>query len=426
MGSLKTTFSIILVLGVILGQILWGGARKPVDYIQFWAIGQAVTTLNISNVYAPPERIRLGRWFFERSRRADASWAEKRAADYRKNRFDPAGTPFLYSTFKLISTGDFRTDYLIYHTLSLLLFAFFFFFIGIKLGFTIPALAVLFVLARFFWPLRIEESSANVNQIQLGILSLYLWLAQKSESPVRNAVGGLVLGGMFLFKPTVVVSLGLLGVAWVMGRELRRIVWTGVGFATAAVVGLYTPDLVLDGACQWSDWAPTFQSILNQRDFKSFSFLGLLLNSPPPDFASKAMGLFLVAIPCWILLQVRDKFAALDDRWRRDFLLVWMGFGLHILASPMVHGHYFTLLLPLALYAWARSRYLSTGIALLFMVIHPFLKSHGWVKPYDFNLFSYCGSIILLIGALRDLAAHSKKLPLRQVSPVELPAIPTY
>ena len=67
-----------------------------VDFVQFWAVGQAARVDGTADVYSPRGRERLAAWTGARA--AESRSPSLRAAAAYRQRFETFSTPFLYQS----------------------------------------------------------------------------------------------------------------------------------------------------------------------------------------------------------------------------------------------------------------------------------------------------------------------------------------
>lgn len=393
-------------------------SRAPIDYYQFWAIGQAVHSMDLNNIYSKRDRSQIGRNLYQQFREQGASEMEERTTKYRSTRFTPAATPFFYSVFYLVSTGNFGLDYEIYRIGSLALFFASFLFLGVAVGIPafVTALFLLFVCTVFF-PFKNEISSANVNLVQVALLSFLMFMRSRKRTGTLNFLTGLAIGFTVMFKPNLIYAPSLMILFWMVKKQFEVLKWAAVGALCAASIALTLPSFVLGDMVRWRDWASGFQPMVFRGYFVNKSFLGLLLHSKNLAF-HKVFSIILLSFPIAIIWGNRNREESRDAFWFKEYLLVWSGVAIYLLSGPLVHGHYFLLALPLALSAlrpqhlgekFSRQRQWAGLLGVALMAIHPLLWEKHMSKNWDLNLCSYVGVAVLLVSALWDLKSTNAR-----------------
>ena len=93
-------------------------SKPAIDFYQFWVVGQEVATGQSGDVYSDLERRRIGRRYLNQARGADDP-TRRKTAEHRAV-LDTFSTPFLYTVFGALSSGDYARDLSRYRALSLL------------------------------------------------------------------------------------------------------------------------------------------------------------------------------------------------------------------------------------------------------------------------------------------------------------------
>ena len=400
--SQKTVFFPLLALIAGLGIFRWRSERAR-DFYQFWVVGQAIRSMELTNIYSAQDRQRIGQHFLDLAMAQGASAAHLKAAAYRRI-INPAGTPFLYSVFYLTSRGDYDFDYTVFRILSYVVYLLSIIVLCEVLG--VPRLLALFLavlLTEYFAPFRLDVMEGNVNQIQVGTIAFLLWLRSRKTGAWVELVSGLVCGLLIMFKPNLApVAIFLLGGTFLLKSIKPALLQAGaMGLGTAIGFGL--PLVLFGKVCNWEQWRAAFpQLVLLPRYFyRSFLSLFFHVQSLPPFFM---LGALLMIIP-FLLGALRggsrgnteqggqDKKEAMDSHLNPDHL--WMGLGVCValLASTLVHYHYFLLIVP--------------GLLILFRTSGPIcgfssLKELRWM-PLGLIVFLLMASRVSLTGEGNDL-----------------------
>ncbi len=158
----------------------YGQARPGIDFYQFWAVGQEIIQKDAAaDIYSREARIKIGNEFLKKAYANTDSSRFRWAAENRKV-FEIYSTPFLYSLFAIFFSGDYEADYRSYQLFCLMcsLFAI----VALCRLFKYSVIRTMFFLVLFaawFEPFFSDVRVANVNQIQLGLLALFLWFQAK-------------------------------------------------------------------------------------------------------------------------------------------------------------------------------------------------------------------------------------------------------
>jgi hypothetical protein len=396
--------SLVLALGLALSIVFLHHAHAQYrtgvsgDYYQFWVVAQAISTAGVTNPYTSEARKEIAEEFWQRSRGSDQSEYAK-AARYRRDRLEPAGTPFLYTAFRAISTGHYETDYEIYRWLSLLAYVFGVVAITRVLGLSLP-LAALLILAttEWFWPFRIEIAHANVNQLQVGgIGAIVLARARLPERP-GAVLAGLLLGLGLCFKPNLLYSAVLLFGFWLVRGQARTLLFAGAGLAAGVAVAAISAALFFGGPACWSDWWRGSAEILQSPDYLRRS-LPRLLGFSPPLWSMWAAGAALCAPLLWRASRARESH---ESEPAQELLMLAAGAVVLVLSAPVVHVHYFVLCVPMLVVALAapKPRWSLGGLGPRHGVAIAALLLMGGIFGAHFTLWPFLAAAMLYGVAL--------------------------
>jgi len=390
--------------------------RVADDFYQFWVIGQAIGSMNVTNVYNGSERSDIRSEFYRRAREGDSAH-ELRSIKVRRN-LRPAGTPFLYATVKLFSTGRYDADYRIFRFLSSAFFLAGLLFLCRLRGITVVETAALLIVLTFLsLPYRIEVRSANTNQLQVGALALVLFLRKRPVSDLRETVSVFALAVLVLFKPNLYLAAAALGFYWLFHGNARSWAFQALGVALALALAYLLPRIMFGGACTWPNWVDGFRQIASRPYYLNTSFPAFLFPSDKWT-ASRVLTLISLAIPMAVVLSPRLRWPEKDLRDRREeALALGMGICGYLLSAALVHGHYFVLLAPLfvmllpttqdpmtsgsARGPWVRRVIIVLALAL---VANPFLLRYGLTPKRTHSLGTYAGCLLLYLLSIKDLA----------------------
>ncbi len=390
--------------------------RVADDFYQFWVLGQAITSMSVTNVYNGGERSDIRAEFYRRAEEGRSAH-ELRCIKARRN-LRPAGTPMLYATIKFFSTGNYDTDYRNFRFLSAAAFLAGLLFLCRLRGLSVVETAALLVALTFFsLPYRIETRSANVNQLQIGALALLLALRKRPMSDAREALSGLLLALLILFKPNLYLAAVALGFHWLFHGTPRAWAFQSMGVAGALAMAFLLPLALFGSACTWPHWVDGYRQIASRPYYVNTSFPAFLFPSDKWT-GSRVITLIAFAIPMFVVLSPRLRWPENDRRDRREeALALGMGICGYLLSAALVHGHYFVLLAPLFVMLlptandrmshgkahgpWVRRALMVLALAL---VANPFLLRYGLTPRRTHSLGTYAGCFLLYILSIKDLA----------------------
>ncbi|NJL59845.1 MAG: DUF2029 domain-containing protein [Desulfobacteraceae bacterium] len=206
-----------------------------IDYFTAWSVPKALSVTNVANIYTSEDQKALGDVIRQHAESPLSSphqvSASKTVTELYDGRIDATGTPFIYAVIGLSATGDYakdRRNYIIFclicFMLSLLILCRL-----LKFSFVSGALLITFFVSAYA-PVIADVKIGNVNQIQLFMLTLFIWLTAKSEHSLAAPV---ILGIGAMFKPTT-AAVCLLSLLSPMIRKeykilIRRIVGISIG-----------------------------------------------------------------------------------------------------------------------------------------------------------------------------------------------------
>ena len=415
--------ALFFLLGGLFYAVTQWKTRNARDFYQFWVVGQAISSMDLSNIYREEERASIRKEFYKRALESRQSRHELRTIFHRRV-LDLAGTPFLYSAFYLFSQGNFDKDYILYKNLSLVLFV-----VGVfslcwilkysPLYASVTSLTFLFL----FYPLRLDIRMANINQIQFSLLSISLLLIYISEKPLFRMLSGLILGLAVLLKPILLLIPVLLIIHWLISRRFETLFYSGLGFFAAVGLGILLPHLTLGEECTWSNWQEGFQSIVFNSRYSQKNLFGTLSNSASMK-KHFIMGGVLSFIPIGIFIRnksglvsrfvdLRAETLRKEKYFLEDYQTFGFGILIYLLSGPLVHGHYFLLTAPIIIFLLRPNSggapsllYLQKSVGILsflFISSHTFLGGFNIISNSAFFIFGYLGVFILFIACVVHL-----------------------
>jgi hypothetical protein len=348
---------VLLALALALSGLAraWDLGRRSagLDFYQFWVVAQVAGRDDVANVYGDEERARVGEEFFQRSR-TDEDSERRRVVAQPWRVLVPLGTPLLYTAFRPFSGGSYEGGYLAFRLVSLIACAAGLIAIARRVGHG-GAAALLFLafVAHSFQPLKSDIRVGNVNEVQVGVMAAYLWLASRAEGSRVQVVAGAVLALLVGFKPNLLPAVPLLAAGWFLRGRRRKLALQAMGLAAGAVLGGLLPLLTFGTLQAWPDW---------------LTYLAALPPSTIPlGYGNMGLGRLLfeaAGVDVAALLAAGTMAAVLASLWRsrprsadqppvpaavEDTALLGAGSLVSLLSSPMVWLHYLLLALPAVL-----------------------------------------------------------------------------
>ena len=341
---------ILLFSGWFLYGCFSWSSDNPIDYYQFWLVGQAVKQMDVSNVYSLSDADRIRDEFVNKAGHS-RSVRMMRGARFRPD-LQLTATPTLYFVFSLLSTGDYDRDYTVFRIVSLIFFTFFFFLLRWQFRYSWPAvIAFYFLLTSFFGPFLNEASVGNVNQILLGLISLFYFLLQGTRSGARMVLAGFLLGFLLMFKPVVVMAIFLFFAALLLRNQLKVDRSILGGFILGIVVSFVAPLIYFHGKCTWPHWWLEARQLaavwpLNANFVRSFFNTNskyCLYGWSLAIFSFICVVSFRRALVIYSKKSVGEK----DLSYHNEKFFFSLGLVSFVIISPIILVHYLVLAFPL-------------------------------------------------------------------------------
>lgn len=404
-------------------------SSQPRDFYQFWLGGQAIHRMDIPSVYPQDSRTRITE-YFRKLAYSSSSVRWKNSVNYWP-RVELAGTPFLYAAFATFSSGDFDKDYQRFRIVSYLFYLGGIFILAGLAGFSpLARIPFLIFFTWFYLPFRSDYGPMNVNELQLGWLSLVLW-ALSRDWTWRYWLGGIIFGAFFFFKPTFFQIPIFLALVWNFRSAKSRFLQFVAGFVFAGGIAYFYPRFLLGPACAWSDWMPNFPSMAFSFEYLRHSFLYLSFGirqllafkilTVALTFLTGAWLFSLRSGPVVSANPITKRYFPEKTLFFFEFLAVVLGILVFMLSSPLVHRHYFILLIPVALFClrpdstWLRRersrvwvRRLLAGASILIVGFHDHLYEWGFVEDRYYSVWNFYATGILFLVILWDVMRISR------------------
>ena len=387
LGSARVGRETALAIPVCLAVALAAGAdlytrARTANGAAFWharAVAIAVAG-GVSNPYsrtgrervyalvaAPQTRSADAR---ERAAAVQSADLDTRVLSYRG--LDVLQTPLLLSFFRLFAAGAYERDYRAFLALSLLSLFLASYALARMVGH--PRSIALLVAAVVGLALEGEASElrvANVNDVELGLVALFLWL-QWRAGRWSDVAGGAVLAVAVAFKPNAAPVAAALALAWAGGREWRKIGRVAAGAAVGALVSVAVSALLV-GPRAWVDWVEVIPEMMRSAHPTSYGNMSLSmvvgeLSGLDVSPLLLATGLFTLAV---VSLRPLYRPGPSGSPFRRTFCAAGAGLLLPLVAARLVWLHYTVLALPALLaatrWAWGRVPAWAAAVAVFLL-----------------------------------------------------------
>jgi hypothetical protein len=279
-------------------------------------------------------------------------------------------TPFLLAVLRPFTAITYNHAHRAYLVASLLCFFGATYLLSRLLGFSIPvSLAISGGAALAFKAEHMELAVANVNNFQLCLIALFLWL-QNAAQRWSDVVSGAVLALGVALKPNLATVLPAVGIVWIGGWLWGKITRVAVGVLAGACVAFVTAALLVPSA-KWSNWLQVLPELTSSGQRANLGNMASIITSWSGIEASRpllAVGALLVTAVALRRLWMRAVRDEGQHSFARTFLAVNAGVLLMLLTARLVWAHYVVIALPAILWVARNSidrRGISGGIGAL-------------------------------------------------------------
>ena len=362
----KMLLDTAVVLAVLMiftnALVIWRFGRKVpgIDFYQFWVAGRAAKDFDVDNIYTDYFQNKIGAELSQRFSRMPDSPRLREAAQNRKT-LRLLATPFLYTLFTALSTGNYEIDIGRFQVVSMVsaLVAVAGLCLMQRYSSAATAVALLLCLG-WYQPFVADTSVANVNRLQFALLAAALWFLRKPGWHVGEFVAGMVIGLAVMFKPNLIFVPAMLIVSWLVNRRYGPVLFGALGMLSAIVVAFVWSSAFFGSPRCWYNWliivkAP-FDSFYAVRE-GNFAFALILAYTLSWNVIAYLWAL-LTAVAVgfvWISRRRPDRISqqttqqqpGLDRGFLEDLIMVATGCLIYLLSAPLVWVHYFVLALPI-------------------------------------------------------------------------------
>jgi hypothetical protein len=226
----------------------------------------------------------------------------------------------------------------------------------LRFPFVISMLLLAF-LTSYFQPYHSDLNVANVNQIQLALLVLFLRLQSRYDWKIHNFLGGIVLGGLIMFKPNLIFVPVMLSASWLINRQFKKMISEFAGIAVSIMAAVIFSSIMFGSMQCWFDWLKAGVSIplgITTVIMGNFSFVRLILDWFGIDIA-KFLTIALIGITFLFIWIGRQRGSGegrrdLNSGFLEDVPLVGVGCLIYLLSASLVWLHYYILVIPSAFF----------------------------------------------------------------------------
>jgi len=420
-NSIRIFAYVGLLVYLCYGLKYWR-SQVAVDYYQYWVVGEAISSMQITDIYDLNTEKVVREEFFKHAQKRNLVHELRCLYFWRNLKLNQ--TPFLYGLVHLISTGNFENDYEHFRLLSLAMYFGSIIILCHLLGNSIPLTLVLSVFfTSFFWPFKYDLQFANVNGIQVGFLTLFIWIRSKKDNFFWNLTGGFLLGLSIALKPNVICSPALLLAFWLISRQFKLSLHESMGILCGMAIAVILPLAQFGGSCGWSQWLKAFPSNEFLDSYAGKNFLSFFFNALNSKFLG-IIEIILCIIPAIFLWKRRKRYLRINGSTFKDNicltterLLIGLGILIYLISGPLILGHYFLLLtIPILILSGPIKEKLTTRplfLSIIFMAVliidsHRVILNQDFTNSLNWYIFIFTGLITLYVAALLELFALSR------------------
>ncbi|WP_215609394.1 hypothetical protein [Leptothoe spongobia] len=357
-----------------------------------------------------------------------------KAANAYRQVLDLTGTPLLYTLFATLPKHYGRA-LASYQCLQILMFVTAIVLIGILKGQPHGFWPLALVLSATFVPFTVDLGVANLNAIQLFLVTISTLLVDRATGgiPRERTKSGVIVLCLFIFivllKPSLLLPILFLGLAFGLKYGIPKLtVLVPVGMAFIALIVAST-SIFLGSSRVWLDWYETLSSSKDRLTYPieagNFSTTWLLSSVSQIDISAAVLGIFsLLAISLGgavILPALRKKIAihqsihVMAEIIKNTGLVVSLALTATLALSPLVWSHYYTLLLFPILWLFDFGRWSAKNIVGLLSLIFSggiLLKIIAvvWLPSPELRSLNFCiGCLLVWVGLLLAVVEMANK-----------------
>lgn len=352
----------IALLCIALSNLWWSGQSSiGIDYYQYWVAGQAVGKEDVKSIYSESDRKMLRDKFLSQAELLSADGPKRQLlAAKGHDELELFSTPLMYSLFAAITVGDYEKDYRNFRILCL--FIILISLITLCRLFELSPAETMIMICLLTWlsePYMSDVRVGNVNQILVGLLTLFLWLKRQSQWSWSDVLGGFVLGFAVMFKPIISIAAILLITVWLMDKQYKTILMQSFGIGLSAFTTLLISRHYFRSFECWTEWLEILKTMDSRKipvsmGNESLSRLILEWNGSDVSMILLICVLIVTIVLAWL---GRSRSSGKTDVcFHRDSLAVGMGCVIMLLVSKLAWLHYYMLATPLLLYLFRHEK----------------------------------------------------------------------
>lgn len=353
---------IVLILLLNSFAMYWQhyNTRPSVDYFGFWTTAQAIKTSDIKNIYSDVGRQEVAQTLINVARHQKNPQRFQRAAEHNYklygNKIDVTGSPLLFSITSLISTGNYNTDEFVFMLSSFICFILAIFCLCRKLGLCYLTTALLLMFfCSYYMPTIAELHVANINQLQLLSIALYIMLSQSSKM-INKLFAYILLGLAIILKPNLIFIALFACIYYTINRKWKNLGLLSGGIIIAAISSWTISIYALDNSSYWIDFIkslPITMSFKYTLSGGNYGLAAIIKHFTNHDFSKILLIICLLAYISYEYClskkyqgQNCDRADIKNDAIPVNYRITALACATMLVSSGLVWMHYYVLLIP--------------------------------------------------------------------------------
>ena len=397
--------SVLLFINCFVGAYFYSVTSYTIDFFTWWAVPHSISKGYIKVPYPDDSRKKMAESIKLEIETTKNPNVEKRTFDdvlkYYEGRITATASPFFYTVFRFFVGDDYAKDKRKFIFFSVACFAASIFILGRLLKFSYLFICIFYALLSF-WnaSYNSEVRVGNVNQIQLVLITLFIFFFTKAKTIYHFFWIGFYLGCVVLFKPNLCFFIFFTFIFSLFHRHIKNTLAFLLGAALSSVFVLYQTYsfFKLPFFYEWRSWIESCYATMS--GFFSVS----LGNYSLPKMISLQFGVdvslyifaLLIGLFIWVVLTynrpfqspfsktlepVNEENSKVDAFFIASFASLTM-----LLGSKLVWSHYHLMTLPVFLYLMRPQ--IESGYI---------LKSQAFIKFCTFIAFAFTTQLFVEI-----------------------------
>lgn len=414
---------LLLLLAVysVLNAFNYGNKWVGMDFYQFWAVGQAVSSMDLENIYGNLDRTRIGTEMAHRGT-IDSNASRHQSVAKRRPVLETYSSPLLYTFLGLFRFGSYETAFQVYRIFSLLCGLLAVTVLCRLLGYSrLETLAVIALFTGWFEPFFCELRVLNVNLLQLGLLAMLCWIMSNQRYEWLDISIGFVVGLLVMFKLNTLFVGVMLFFWYAFHRLLGKVLRMAAGaFASILFFGAISA-WFFGSVDPWVDWVGSLASLPDEiitPRHGNYSLTIIIADLTGVDLSMVMLPLFFLFSVIFLWTICNDQRSNHDAVAREDngIMIVGLGCLIYLIGARLVWLHYYLLSIPsilslLRLYAISPStgsrrlhlRMLLLVFAIVLLSLNPLLTTLKLRTDIPASVMCVSATLVLFSLTLYEL-----------------------